>query len=206
MTIFSRTNSSHPGKSVLDDSEFGTITFIANSRSKSLRLSILPFQGLQVTLPRRYSQKKALVFVNSKREWVHKALARVALTESRSREFFESAPTVKRQDIRVSLVNRLSELAEQHDFQFGKVSIRDQKSRWGSCSSSNNISLNQKLYYLPDHLRDYVLVHELAHTRQKNHSRAFWDIIFSIDDKDKVKLMRRDLRRYEFLFYPPPHS
>ena len=84
-------------------------------------------------------------------------------------------PEINREDARKILNQRLAELATEHDFEYAKVSIRKQKTRWGSCSSQNNISLNQSLLHLPDDLIDYVLLHELTHTRVKNHSPSFWD-------------------------------
>lgn len=72
---------------------------------------------------------------------------------------------------------RLGELAAGHGFTFGRVTIRNQRSRWGSCSSRNDISLNQHLIRLPDHLIDYVLLHELAHTVEKNHGPGFWRLL-----------------------------
>ncbi len=73
------------------------------------------------------------------------------------------------------IISRLNELADKHGFTYNKVTIRHQKSRWGSCSSQNNISLNIAIARLPDKLRDYVILHELVHIRVKNHSRVFWN-------------------------------
>ncbi|MFC1930119.1 M48 family metallopeptidase [Chloroflexota bacterium] len=65
-------------------------------------------------------------------------------------------------------------MAKHCNFSYNRVFIRNQKTRWGSCSSKNNISLNMKLVKLPDELIGYVILHELAHTRRKDHSKAFW--------------------------------
>ena len=73
-----------------------------------------------------------------------------------------------------ALIMRLREIADLHGFHYAKVTIRKQKTRWGSCSAKNNISLNINLVRLPDQLRDYVMLHELVHTRIKNHSKEFW--------------------------------
>jgi hypothetical protein len=57
---------------------------------------------------------------------------------------------------------------------YGRISVRDQKTRWGSCSSKGNLNFNYRLYYMPQHLMDYVIIHELSHRRQMNHSKLFW--------------------------------
>ncbi len=69
---------------------------------------------------------------------------------------------------------RLEELASQHGFRYNKVTIRDNRRNWGSCSSANNISLNMQMMKLPDELIDYILLHELVHTEIKDHSARFW--------------------------------
>lgn len=70
---------------------------------------------------------------------------------------------------------RLAEIACQNGYTYNKVSIRNNRSSWGSCSSSNNISLNLQMMKLPDTLIEYILLHELVHTEIKNHSVKFWD-------------------------------
>ena len=72
------------------------------------------------------------------------------------------------------LPKRLRHLAEMHGFSYNRVFIRNNRSRWGSCSAKNNINLNLHLMRLPDELTDYVLLHELVHTRHKNHGPDFW--------------------------------
>jgi len=72
---------------------------------------------------------------------------------------------------------RLQWLAKQHDFHFQRCQIRSQKSRWGSCSGRDTISLNDRLLLAQPETVDYVLLHELCHTVHRNHSRAFWDLL-----------------------------
>jgi len=78
---------------------------------------------------------------------------------------------------RRTLVPRLEELAARHGFRYARVSVRGQRSVWGSYSSSGTLSLNWKLLFLPPELVDYVLLHELAHTRHLDHSAAFWRLL-----------------------------
>ena len=79
-----------------------------------------------------------------------------------------------RQAARRRLVDRLNYLAVKYGFQYNRVFIRNQKTRWGSCSGKNNINLNVNLVRLPDELMDYTILHELVHTRIKNHGKRFW--------------------------------
>ena len=81
---------------------------------------------------------------------------------------------VMRWEAKVYLPKRLKELADKHGFKYQNVSIKNASTRWGSCSSANNINLNLHLMRVPEHLIDYVLLHELTHTVVKNHSEKFW--------------------------------
>ena len=83
-------------------------------------------------------------------------------------------------------------LAEEHGFHFNKLTIRSQKTRWGSCSLNKNISLNSKLIFMPVNVASYVMVHELCHTVEMNHSSSFWQLV---EDCDKnYKKNRKELR------------
>ena len=75
------------------------------------------------------------------------------------------------------LPRRVRELAQQHGFLYQKVFVKNLKSKWGSCSSQKNINLNVHLMRLPDHLIDYIILHELTHTREMNHGPEFWKVL-----------------------------
>lgn len=82
---------------------------------------------------------------------------------------------------KIHLVARLTFISEQTQLNFSKVVIRNQRSRWGSCSSTKAINLNYKLLFLPAHLSDHILIHELCHTVHMNHSAKFWRLVSSFD-------------------------
>lgn len=86
-----------------------------------------------------------------------------------------------REDARCYLGHRLEELSQEHGLGYSKLSVRFQKSRWGSCSVRGGISLNAGLLFLPDPLITYIIRHELCHTRHMNHSERFWKLLFSLD-------------------------
>lgn len=92
---------------------------------------------------------------------------------------------------------RAKAFAASYDFKFAKVAIRDQSTRWGSCSSQGNLNFNWRLYLAPIEILDYVIIHELSHTKQMNHSQKFWDIVESIlpDYKERRKNLR-EIEKY----------
>jgi predicted metal-dependent hydrolase len=75
----------------------------------------------------------------------------------------------------------LEKIAEEHGFHFNRLSIRSQKTRWGSCSMNKNISLNSKLLFMPKEIVKYVMIHELCHTIEMNHSVNFWQLVEDCD-------------------------
>jgi len=90
----------------------------------------------------------------------------------------------------------LAGLAELHGFSYQKISIRLQKSRWGSCAKNGNISLNAKLLFLPRELMFYVMLHELSHLKHMNHSKAFWAVVAQCDAD--YLLHRKEMRGATF--------
>jgi predicted metal-dependent hydrolase len=90
---------------------------------------------------------------------------------------------------------RLIELSLKHNLPFNKVTIRNNRSNWGSCSSKNNISLNLNLMKIPDHLIDFILLHELVHTRIKNHGIKFWELLNTLTN-GQAKMLTSEVKKY----------
>lgn len=99
-----------------------------------------------------------------------------------------------RKEAKSYLPRRLSFLAKEHGFSFARSKITHSSSRWGSCSSSGTISLNIGMMNLPFELIDYVIIHELCHTRHMNHSTKFWDEVYKFDPQ--YKMHRNELKKY----------
>ena len=99
-----------------------------------------------------------------------------------------------RKEAKSYLPRRLSFLAEEHGFYFARSKMTHSSSRWGSCSSSGTISLNIGMMNLPFELIDYVIIHELCHTKHMNHSTAFWNEVSKFDPQYKIH--RNELKKY----------
>ena len=113
-----------------------------------------------------------------------------------SKQFVENTLTsIYRLEAKKLLPPRLNELAKEHQFHFNKLTIRNNKRNWGSCSSKNNISLNLQMMKLPDELIDYILLHELVHTEIKNHGPGFWKRLDGITNH-RAKELAREVRKY----------
>jgi predicted metal-dependent hydrolase len=127
-----------------------------------------------VAVPPRESFKSAEKFVVSRTEWIKRHLEKMREYETEWAARQAGVDAIDMPSARKTLTTRLKLLSEKHGFKYGKVSIRRQRTRWGSCSARNNISLNVKLVKLSEELMDYVILHELVHTRVHNHSKKFW--------------------------------
>lgn len=93
------------------------------------------------------------------------------------------------------LPQRLEKLAQKHGFRYNKVTVRNNKTNWGSCSSKNNISLNLQMMKLTDELIDYILLHELVHTKIKNHGEKFWKKLDLITE-NRARELAREIKKH----------
>ncbi len=153
----------------------GPVLLEKSKRARRLRISIRPFKGVRVTVPYGISFSRAEEFINSHIKWMLKHSRQMKQVEQEYQNNQKQTLQISdRQEARRILINRLNELADQYGFSFNRVFIRNQATLWGSCSAQNNINLNMKLVCLPQHQLDYVILHELVHTKIKNHSRKFW--------------------------------
>ena len=176
---------------LVEHPEVGTIKYIGNNKAKRIIISVKP-EFVRVVIPKRQSFKSAQKFVESRLEWIKKNKTKIKLQTQKKDEL----PEINRKIARKVLCRRIGELAQLHNFVYNRISIRKQKTRWGSCSSKNNINLNMNLLHLPPELMDYVLLHELVHTRVKNHSNDFWDELDTV--VPNARIIDRKLKDYQY--------
>lgn len=199
---------------------------------KSLRIRVLPDQSVIVSAPKRLSSEYIASFIEAKKVWIEKALAkfkghqrlRVAEKEillygtgytfihdsslktktivdhdtKTIRSWVDLHGKIKLKNWYKSyakeyLSSFLENLAKTYGLHYNKLYIRDQKTKWGTCSSQKNIWLNRKLIKMPKHIIEYVICHELAHLKEMNHSKRFRAVVESFypDYKAAVARMKK---------------
>lgn len=152
----------------------GQVLLERSRRARHLNITIELFQGIRVAVPYGFSYKEAEKVVRSNIGWIKKRQERLKQDQKKYDSLLKESTEIDKAWARKILVERLDELSEMNGFSYNRVFTRKQRTRWGSCSAKNNISLNLKLLLLPEELRDYVILHELVHTKIKNHSSKFW--------------------------------
>lgn len=102
---------------------------------------------------------------------------------------------LQKEKTRAFVFNKIEHYNKVYNFTFNRISIKNQKSRWGSCSSRKNINFNYRLGLISEHLAEYVVVHELCHLEQLNHSQAFWNLVaITIPDYEKRRNELKKIR------------
>ncbi len=187
---------------VLRVAGLGELPFVRSARRRRLVLTARPFAGVRVAAPLAVCRDEVADFVGRRAAWVDGQRQRLALLEAKALALCSKLGPVDGQAARRLLPARLRELAARHGFQVGRVTVRNQRCRWGSCSARNDISLNAKLLLLPDELRDFVLLHELVHTRVKNHGPAFWAELLAV--LPEARLLHQRMQDYGPLLLVPP--
>jgi predicted metal-dependent hydrolase len=178
----------------------GVVVFVSSRRSKYLRISVGVGKPVRVSFPQGVSLDKARNFFESKMERVCQMVAGVSRKEAEIEKIYKDTPKINVEADTKRIYERLCSLAADYGYKFNKVAFRNQTKRWASCSHNDNISLNISLAMLPQHLCDYVLLHELAHTKVKNHSADFWQEMARTTE-GKAKLLRKELTKYPLKVY-----
>lgn len=169
------------------------------SSRRTLAVQITSGGQVRVRAPRRTSKAAVERFLIEKQEWILKHLTKAAaqaapppppLPESERRRYMETARDI--------FTQKAAYYASIMRVTYGRISIREQKTRWGSCSSRKNLNFNYKLAYMPQEIMDYVVVHELAHLQHMNHSQEFWQLVeqYIPDYKERRKWLKEHGKEY----------
>ena len=163
------------------------------SARRSIVIQIKEDGTIIVRSPYSMSKKQVERFLTEKKDWILNHLKKAEETKN---DHIITTDEMRRKG-RLLAKKKISEKVEYYanfmGVTYNRISIREQKTRWGSCSSQGNLNFNWKLILLPDEIIDYVVVHELAHRKEMNHSKNFWNIVERIipDYKECRKYLNR---------------
>ena len=172
----------------------GPVLFQKSKRAKKINISIKSNKTVRVAVPLYLTYQYAEEIVYSKIEWIQNNLEKISKKINLQRN---NVP-MNKEDSKKLLIDRTNYLAKQNNFPINRVFIKNQKTRWGSCSSKNNINLNIQLCRLPDELIDYVIFHELVHSYIKNHSVVFWNML--IEYVPNARQLDEKLKEFMILY------
>ena len=167
-----------------------------STRARAMRLTVHPDGAVVVTAPNFFGLHAIERFLAQHSEWVRR---KVDATKGRRviRIARSDIPILKRRALTLAR-ERCEYFAKLYGVRFGKISIRAQKSRWGSCSHTGNLSFNYRIAALPPELRDYIIVHEICHLLELNHSKKFWAQVARAIPTHKA--LRKEMRNIVFVF------
>ena len=166
---------------------------LIRSDRRTISVQITPEGTLRVRCPRHISTQQVEAFIFSKAAWIEKHLQKRAntpaaqpITAAQIRDLADMALQV--------IPERVAYYAQIMAVRYGRITIRNQRTRWGSCSSKGNLNFNCLLMLVPPRVMDYVVVHELCHLKQMNHSKAFWLLVENVlpDYKESRKWLKEN--------------
>lgn len=168
-----------------------------SNRSRGVRLSIDGAAKITVSASKHIPLFLLQKFILQKSVWILEKLEYFKNNPDKPRLGGSPEDFIKRKkDARHLVKQKITQWNRIYDFDFKKFTIRNQKSRWGSCSHRKVLNFNYKLVYLPEPLADYLIVHELCHLKEMNHSHRFWaEVSRAIPD---YTLRRRKLKKFKF--------
>lgn len=157
---------------------------LIRSDRRSFAIEIGRDKKIKVRVPRRASKAQIEEMLKAKHDWILKTLDKIEQRNTAEAREYEEAEQLSSEEVKKlkkEARNHLASLteywAEKIGVSYGRISIRGQKTRWGSCSSKGNLNYNYLLILCPDDVIEYVVIHELCHRIYMNHSKRFWEKI-----------------------------
>lgn len=176
---------------------------VIRSKRKSIAIEISADLKIKVRVPMRTSEYRIRQVLCEKEEWIRKHLQMMRQRKEnvfgvqKPQQYTEAEIKRLAEEAKRVIPERVSYYAKQMGVSYGRITIRNQKTRWGSCSQQGNLNFNCRLMKMPAEILDYVVVHELCHRRQMNHSRLFWnEVEKALPDYQVRKLWLKENGRY----------
>jgi len=149
-----------------------------SKRAKRVRLAVYCDGSVVVTSPMGVDKSIIEKFVRDKWQWIKNKLEFFENTDEKLIRTFSKEDYLKYKGDALKLVERkIKKFNKIYNLKYNKIFIKNQKTRWGSCSKKRNLNFNYKILFLDEELQDYIIVHELCHLKEFNHSEKFWNLV-----------------------------
>ncbi len=221
---------------------FPEVSIKTSARAKRVKIVIsLLDRQVSLIIPKYYSKKEAMIFLQDKQSWILNTLARLPSLEERRQDIipiygvdykieyvdmkskenfiidqhklivskkvhpddFEIKVKTFLKNILFGDIKKIAEdIASKLDVKIGKISLKDTKKQWGSCASNNNLSFSWRLIFAPKEILYYLVVHEVCHIIERNHSEAFWQLVHSLCPeykRSRVWLKKNGMRLHKYI-------
>ena len=174
-------------------------TMRKSERARNIRITVERSGEVFVTIPPGKDDKEAEIFVEKHKEWIRRkaeyflknplpAFWEKIKSRAGSKKEFKN----RKGEALALIEEKIKKFNNYYNFSYKKIVIRNQKSRWGSCSKKENLNFNYRIIFLPPEIQDYIIVHELCHLKELNHSKSFWSLVSKQipDYKDRRKKLK----------------
>lgn len=164
-------------------------TLRKSKRARRMRLAVYCDGSVVVTTPHDLRETAAERFIREKTEWLFSKLAFFKQFEGKPVARYSYEDYLKYKDrARVLIEQKVEHFASKNGYQYNRISIKNQKTCWGSCSRKANLNFNYKIMFLPEKVQDYIIAHEICHLKEFNHSKRFWKLVAGMfPDYQEVK-------------------
>jgi len=165
-----------------------------SKRARGLRVVVNCDADVSIVTPRGFDKNLVDIFITQKEAWIREKI-----------EYFKSRKKIARPKSIVQgsyytcsarakkmIKERVEYFNSFYNFEYNRISVKKQSTKWGSCSGKKNLNFNYKLLFLPQEMMDYVVVHELCHLQEMNHSKKFWDLVAKVFPN--FKEIRKEMR------------
>ena len=147
-------------------------------RAKRMRISVYCNGNVVVTVPENFDHNLMSKFIIQKKDWILEKVQHFLRTPLRMVKNSSKRDYKKyKVEVKEIIEKRIEYFNQFYDFKYNKINIKNQKTRWGSCSKRGNLNFNYKILFLQEEVRDYIIVHELCHLKEFNHSKNFWNLV-----------------------------
>jgi hypothetical protein len=172
-----------------------------SNRAKRMRVSVNCLGEVKVTAPKTLNSSFIEKFVEKQKDWIKSKVdyyknhpvksffQKISLSKHSKKEFKEN-----KEKISAIIKEKIDYFNNHYNFIFNRIFVKNQKSRWGSCSKTGNLNFNYRINFLPEKYQDYIIVHELCHLKEFNHSASFWNLVAQkIPDYKEIRYNLRKL-------------